>query len=171
MDTLRSSISKLAEYELLSAEPARLYLDLENHQVVFWDQTGCYPRAFAEGKWVKIADVPARALGKDVAAKLLNDSNLAALEKVLTGSSCPEAEHGYDLLPDLNVKTVWDPEDWFEPVIDDLRNYFDEGLTPEEALEREKANLETTEVVVSAEETLNWFRQLWADWAEEEETA
>ena len=152
---LRESILKLEGHPHC---PTKVYLDLEQGVVQPYLDTGGAPREAHEGRWVWVCTAPARVVPSSLVSGVLRvEPQLQAHIEAYRQGIDITGDYG-----DFEFQTYIKPADWFKPFIVDLIRYYEQGLTPEQVLERE--SLECEAGAVEFEEALHWLRDQWAEW-------
>jgi len=179
-DTLHNSILNAGE-AVHPAYPTDFYLDPESEQIQWYTRTGAgIPAPAYHGIWVRLFQAPPNAIPKSIVQNLLRIEKqlIYDCEKNFQGTEWDGHNHigVWKDKPDYSmfrfeIATIWDPEDWFGPVLQDLKEKWESGMNATQIIDSEDLG-DTVDGMVDRDQAIEWLEdkiQEWQEEAEEEE--
>jgi hypothetical protein len=179
---LEQSIEDLAQadYNVPSGYVTRIYLDPEAGTVyAFASDSSSQPKAAYDGVDRLIVSVNDRAVPQSVADAMPLDT-LRDMLGCYGGTefdgrnyrgTWSDAEYwnqgGYIELDELQqaIAYYWDPGEWFDPVISDLKAAWANGDTSAEIIDTQ--NLDSGDAVCDRDAAIEWLESMFIQWADE----
>jgi hypothetical protein len=138
---------------------------------------GGMPRAAYYGIWIEIFTAPPGAIPQSVVNNLLaiEDRLIYDCQENFKGVEWDGRNHvgvwqnkpNYSWEYQFEIGCFWDPYDWFEPVLRDLKDKWRNGMTASQIIDSE--DLGDNEGMVDRDDAIKWLEQVIEEWEEEEE--
>ncbi len=153
------------------------YLDPENRVIEPYTVIGAgIPAPAYHGIWVKIFSAPAGAIPESVVTNLLRIEDQLIYDcENFQGTEWDGHNHigVWRNKPDYSVRqfeigSFWDPCDWFEPVLQDLREKWENGMNAAQIIDSEDLG-NIYDGMVDRDAAIEWLAETIKDWEDEED--
>jgi hypothetical protein len=178
MNTLHESILQAGE-AVSSRYAVSYYLNPIGQVIEPYTVVGAgIPRAAYHNIWVEVFTAPADAIPQSVVENLLaiEDQLIYDCQHNWLGTEWNGFNHvglwkekpNYPWAYNFEIACFWDPADWFEPVLGDLKTKWQKGINATSIVDSEDLG-NIYDGMVDREEAIQWLENMIEEWEEEDD--
>lgn len=173
---LSASISEIGNYDFSGEWKTDIYLDPEARRLYTFTDTNCFPVTAYHSIDQLILTVYPTAIASSVESHLKSiESTLLALLDEYQGSEWNGSNHigqwslkGKELMEYLDqlpveIASYWEPNDWFEPVISELKAKWESGMTAQQIIDSEHCG-DDADGQCDPTKAVGWLEDLIEEW-------